>query len=346
MGGGLLQLVAYGAQDVYLTGNPQITFFKVVYRRHTNFSIESIQQTFNGNASANNRVTCQISRNGDLVHKLYVVFDSVTSNTDARNCIKKVEVEIGGQLIDRQYGNWMEIWNELTLPVGKKVGYVEMIKADCNLDTKAYVPLEFWFCRNIGLALPLIALQYHEVKINIEFESSPTFSDATLWADYIFLDTDERRRFAQLSHEYLIEQVQFTGGETINSSNLSAKLSFNHPVKELIWQENNKARLGKTKLMLNGNDRFAERDTMYFTHVQPYQHHTNIPDNNCNINVYSFALKPEEHQPSGTLNMSRIDTAQLKITDISQATGEVKIYAHSYNVLRILSGMGGLAYSN
>ena len=342
MGGGLLQLVAYGAQDVYLTGNPQITFFKVVYRRHTNFSIESIQQTFNGNAQAGNRVTCQISRNGDLVHKLYVVFDTVNTD-DARKCIKKVEVEIGGQLIDRQYGDWMTIWNELTLPKGKKDGYDDMINGTSD---KAYVPLEFWFCRNIGLALPLIALQYHEVKINIEFESSPTFSDATLWADYIFLDTDERRRFAQLSHEYLIEQVQFTGGESINSSNLSAKLSFNHPVKELIWQENGQAKLGKTKLMLNGNDRFAERDTKYFTHVQPYQHHTNIPDSGCNINVYSFALKPEEHQPSGTLNMSRIDTAQLKISDIPQAGGEVKIYAHSYNVLRILSGMGGLAYSN
>jgi hypothetical protein len=349
MGGGLLQLVAYGAQDVYLTGNPQITFFKVVYRRHTNFSIESIQQTFNGNAQPTNRVTCQISRNGDLVHKLYVEFTPKDEDIDdARKCIKKVEVEIGGQLIDRQYGDWMEIWNELTLPEGKNVGYKYMIDGTSNFNTthiKAYVPLEFWFCRNIGLALPLIALQYHEVKINIEF-SNKSFEDATLWADYIFLDTDERRRFAQLSHEYLIEQVQFTGSEAINSSNLSAKLSFNHPVKELIWQEKDKAKLGNTKLMLNGNDRFAERDTMYFTHVQPYQHHTNIPDSGCNINVYSFALKPEEHQPSGTLNMSRIDTAQLKITDISQATGEVKIYAHSYNVLRILSGMGGLAYSN
>ena len=351
MGGGLLQLVAYGAQDVYLTGNPQITFFKVVYRRHTNFSIESIQQTFNGTPGIGKRVTCQISRNGDLVHKLYVVFTNPSDDdlTDGRDCIAKVEVEIGGQLIDRQYGDWMKIWNELTLPAGKESGYNEMIKATSNIDpipnTKAYVPLEFWFCRNIGLALPLIALQYHEVKINIEF-SSTGFSDATLWADYIFLDTDERRRFAQLSHEYLIEQVQFTGGESINSSNLSAKLSFNHPVKELIWQETTKKVLGKTKLMLNGNDRFAERDTKYFTHVQPYQHHTNIPDSDCNINVYSFALKPEEHQPSGTLNMSRIDTAQLKISDISEATGEVKIYAHSYNVLRILSGMGGLAYSN
>ena len=357
MGGGLLQLVAYGAQDVYLTGNPQITFFKVVYRRHTNFSIESIQQTFNGNATLGQRVTCQISRNGDLVHKLYLQATVEKTASTAYNnighwLVKQVEVEIGGQMIDRQYGEWMYIWNELTLPKGKEAGFGEMIKTFANTTDDAsanvYVPLEFWFCRNIGLALPLIALQYHEVKINIEFDTVPgdAFTDATLWADYIFLDTDERRRFAQLSHEYLIEQVQFTGGETINSSNLSAKLSFNHPVKELIWQETNRAKLGKTKLMLNGNDRFAERNTKYFTHVQPYQHHTNIPDSSCNINVYSFALKPEEHQPSGTLNMSRIDTAQLKISDITQASGEVKIYAHSYNVLRILSGMGGLAYSN
>ena len=237
MGGGLLQLVAYGAQDVYLTGNPQITFFKVVYRRHTNFSIESIQQTFNGNAQANNRVTCQISRNGDLVHKLYVVFGDGDSIKDARNLLKKVEVEIGGQLIDRQYGDWMQIWNELTLPVGKKTGYNKMV-GTTGADGKRYVPLEFWFCRNIGLALPLIALQYHEVKINLTLGSETTLgsgatvSNVELWADYIFLDTDERRRFAQLSHEYLIEQVQFTGGESIASSatgsavTTKSKLSF------------------------------------------------------------------------------------------------------------------------
>ena len=336
MGGGLLQLVAYGAQDVYLTGNPQITFFKVVYRRHTNFSIESIQQTFNGTVTNGGRVTCQISRNGDLVHKLYLVLNS--DGDDARDAVSKVEVEIGGQLIDRQYGKWMTIWNELTLPVGKKDGYMNMVNDATN---NRYVPLEFWFCRNIGLALPLIALQYHEVKINIEFASSIT--SAELWADYIFLDTDERRRFAQLSHEYLIEQVQFTGTETVSdNSNLSAKLSFNHPVKELIWK--GQGNTGTAKLMLNGNDRFAEREAKYFALVQPYQHHTNIPELSCNINVYSFALKPEEHQPSGTLNMSRIDTAQLQLKGAEP--GDVDIYAHSYNVLRILSGMGGLAYSN
>jgi len=346
MGGGLLQLVAYGAQDVYLTGNPQITFFKVVYRRHTNFSIESIQQTFNGTVNANSRVTCQISRNGDLVHKIYVAFKHTASTQDTTNATKfidKVEIEIGGQMIDRQYGDWMEIWNELSLPAGKKEGWKKMT-SDASENETRYVPLEFWFCRNIGLALPLIALQYHEVKINIEFGSSNlTNEDVTLWADYIFLDTDERRRFAQLSHEYLIEQVQFTGAEQMTSNKLTAKLSFNHPVKELIWKGDSGG-CGKAKLMLNGNDRFAEREEKYFTHVQPYQHHTNIPGSDQNINVYSFALKPEEHQPSGTLNMSRIDTAQLKLEG-GTATN-VNIYAFSYNVLRILSGMGGLAYSN
>ena len=338
MGGGLLQLVAYGAQDVYLTGNPQITFFKVVYRRHTNFSIESIQQTFNGNVAANSRVTCQISRNGDLVHKLYVVLNKDAN--DGVDSINKVEVEIGGQLIDRQYGLWMKIWNELTLPANQYAKW-QSLTADATSAEQRYVPLDFWFCRNIGLALPLIALQYHEVKINIEFGNNVT--SAELWADYIFLDTDERRRFAQLSHEYLIEQVQFTGSETVSpNSNLSAKLSFNHPVKELIWE--GQGNTGTAKLMLNGNDRFAEREAKYFTHVQPYQHHTNIPDLSCNISVYSFALKPEEHQPSGTLNMSRIDTAQLQLKGAEP--GNLDIYAHSYNVLRILSGMGGLAYSN
>ena len=409
MGGGLLQLVAYGAQDVYLTGNPQITFFKVVYRRHTNFSLESIQQTFNGNAILGNRVTCQISRNGDLVHKLYLQIKAVAGSTAiylqpfyGYRMIKHTELEIGGQRIDKQYGEWMYIWNELTMDQGKKEGYYEMVGGNSvnksvKLENKTidlYIPLEFWFCRNVGLALPLIALQYHEVKVNIEFNSMENIratntndmlaSDsgitvqysqedfesfsATLWADYIFLDTDERKRFAQLSHEYLIEQLQFTGTESITANTVKAsRLSFNHPCKELVWvvrpepdttdcnvnwnnftnaADNNTISsnlITTAKLQLNGNDRFAERDGKYFSLVQPYQHHNNIPVNQ-GINVYSFALKPEEHQPSGTLNMSRIDTAQLQLK--SSKSGELFVYAVNYNVLRILSGMGGLAYSN
>ena len=430
MTGGLLQLVAYGAQDVYLTGNPQITFFKVVYRRHTNFAIESIQQTINGQCDFGKRVTIQLSRNGDLVHKIYlevilpqltdssqVGFDILGMNYDryvnyiGLRLIDNIELEIGGQKIDKQYSYWMYIWNELSLPISKKVGYEEMVGADSDLtsfsDNKLFIPLEFWFCRNIGLALPLIALQYHEVKINIEFTSwkkctykgtSYTYNtevsiikhikEVSCWVDYIFLDTDERKRFAQLSHEYLIDQLQFSGDETVMVGKNNINLSFNHPVKELIFtlnsddlsentlqwynftdssniigeyenfgnlsnlilqsnifgiQPNGNNPIEEAILKLNGNDRFALRKGKYFSLVQPYQHHTNIPSNQ-GINVYSFALKPEEHQPSGTLNMSRIDTATLNVN--SKKAGNLKVYATNYNVLRILSGMGGLAYSN
>jgi hypothetical protein len=429
MGGGLLQLVAYGAQDVYLTGNPQITFFKVVYRRHTNFAIEAIEQTPTGSSSLGSRVSFQITRNGDLIHRVY--FYGViknTSTTDAvalvpnfgQKLLKTIELEIGGQRIDKHYSEWLYIWNELSLPVGKRDGYNVMVGANSrNTSTKLaagasyelYVPLEFWFCRNVGLALPLIALQYHEVKINIEYESEGagymkdttatnfTFQEETktgtvtsyennsaltgsinlekavLWVDYIFLDTDERRRFAQLSHEYLIEQLQFTGADSITSSGDSMKsirMNFNHPCKELVWTIkksnagvywNNYSTAGgsgtvhnndhldstnpvtNAKIMLNGNDRFATRKGEYFSLVQPYQHHENTPDKfHQGINVYSFALKPEEHQPSGTLNMSRIDTAVLSLS--SSIPGIISVYAVNYNVLRILSGMGGLAYSN
>jgi hypothetical protein len=418
MGGGLLQLVAYGAQDVYLTGNPQITFFKVVYRRHTNFALESIQQTFNGSVSFGQRVTATISRNGDLISRTYLVMSCDTDDFNntavpylGLRAIKTAEVEIGGQKIDKHYSDWMYIWNELSLPVGKKEGYYKMVGgAGGDVKGKMYVPLEFWFCRNIGLALPLIALQYHEVKITIEFASGDDCSldgtisglKAELWVDYIYLDTDERRKFAQSSHEYLIEQLQFTGKESVSSGDTAkVKLNFNHPVKELVWvahqgrannsnvcwmnytseallnehlfdYDNNSNsiinsyekisqmlgpnnsnmfnQISSAKLILNGNDRFYARDGDYFNLVQPFQHHENVP-NNRGINVYSFALKPEEHQPSGTLNMSRIDTATLdlefdKTTEDKNKPGELSIYAVNYNVLRILSGMGGIAYSN
>jgi hypothetical protein len=381
MGGGLMQLVAYGAQDIYLTGNPQITFFKVVYRRHTNFSMEAIEQTFNGAADFGKRVTCTVSRNGDLMHKVYlqVTVPADPSGTYVKNLgqalIKFAEVEIGGQRIDKHYGDWMHIWNELSQEAGKKEGYGLMTgagskDAGISAETDLYIPLEFWFCRNPGLALPLIALQYHEVKINIEFSALSeltstaglSLSAASLYVDYIYLDTDERRRFAQVSHEYLIEQVQFTGDESVSSVSNKIKLNFNHPCKELVWVVQRDAsgveKFDYTdasglnpvliaKLQLNGHDRFSERMGRYFNLVQPYQHHTNVPK--TGINVYSFGLKPEEHQPSGTCNMSRIDNATLQLTLTSETVGadaKVRVYATNYNVLRIMSGMGGLAYSN
>jgi len=389
-----------------------------VYRRHTNFAIESIENTFNGTCDFGKRVTCQISRNGDLIHRMYLQTQvpALSGGADwvdyvGLRLLKDVEIEIGGQRIDKHYPQWMYVWNQLSLPVGKRLGYDLMTGEGSTLSANAaqttlYVPLEFWFCRNVGLSLPLIALQYHEVKINIDFESaanclktgstSSSLGTTSLWVDYIYLDTDERRRFAQLSHEYLIEQLQFTGVESITQSNPRIKLNFNHPVKELVWaiQPNSYGNdwtnftalpgiwqtagtaafslsgttfdapgasnlvnitANTTNIQLNGQDRFNARDGNYFSLVQPFQHHENVPTNR-GINVYSFALKPEEHQPSGTLNMSRIDTAVLKLdcpalgAAVSASTplgpGSLYVFAVNYNVLRIMSGMGGINYSN
>lgn len=402
MGGGLMQLVAYGAQDVFLTGNPQISFFKVVYRRHTNFAMESIEQTFNGNPELGNRVTTTISRNGDLITNMWleVKFANVDNcvNSLGHALIEYVELEIGGQRIDKHYGEWMEIWSELTLPEEKRSGFKEMIgRRDAGVSfapesNKLYIPFQFFFCRNPGLALPLIALQYHEVKLNIKFRSSSELVHAgltntnlkfdgnpRLFVDYVYLDTDERRVFAQSQHEYLIEQLQHTGPESTKDDN--HRLNFNHPVKELVWVARHSGAdpmdfaglagaddagvfmtgnvldptystsahdaFTTAKLQLNGHDRFTERDASYFRLVQPYQHHTRVPSKY--VYLYSFALNPESHQPSGTCNFSRLDNVTLSLNGLKTKVGndgQLLVYAVSNNILRIMSGMGGLAYSN
>jgi hypothetical protein len=455
MGGGLMQLVAYGAQDIYLTGNPQITFFKVVYRRHTNFAMECVEQTLNGSVGAGNSVTATVARNGDLVGRMYVT-STTSTTTDGSGIVDSAEVEIGGQKIDKQTAEWMHIWNELSTPESKAAALKTMQgcvssghATEVNAVGMLQVPLQFWFCRNPGLALPLIALQYHEVKVKIVLGSLLNgVASAKLWADYIYLDTDERRRFAQVSHEYLIEQVQ----ETSASATTTQKLNFNHPVKELVWTSKSTNDYLNAKLVLNGHDRFAAQEEEYFQLRQPMDHHTAVPGQNIpqldtpnmlgtplpvgsstlgvlitygngttdidagvvtlatnsgstpkvgdivvisvtgvapvvstvnevtsatsfevdasvavganfsihivaraagrcrtskmtrKINCYSFALKPEEHQPSGTCNFSRIDNAQL--TTGAALTTNDNIYAVNYNVLRVMSGMGGLAYSN
>jgi len=281
--------------------------------------------------------------------------------------LQEVSVEIGGQQIDKHYAQWLEIWAELTEsnPSGAKDGTLFQ-KMSCmggvtsTLTTSAgdlvMVPLQFWFNRNPGLALPLIALQYHEVKVVMKLGSADELgtmcaangtTEVQLWADYIYLDTDERRRFAQVSHEYLIEQLQ---KNTLTADTKTNTLTFNHPVKELVWTKGLSADPdpvdgGNFKLVLNGQDRMASRPTKYFTRAQVWQHHTghgSVTEDDS-IAVYSFALKPEEHQPSGTCNFSRIDNAQIVST---ANTAEGNIYAVNYNVLRIMSGMGGLAYSN
>jgi len=371
MGGGLMQLVAYGAQDVYLTGNPQITFFKVVYRRHTNFACEAIEQTFNGTPALGGKATVPITRNGDLVTKMWLkttLAGAGTYGTDAGyNLIKSVELQIGGTKIDKHYGRWMHIWSQLTRSIDHNTAHTQMV-SPTGAGT-VYVPLQFFCCRNDGLALPLIALQYHDVRLEFDFETAANIasvtgiSNTTLLVNYIYLDSEERKRFAQASHEYLIEQLQFTGVETVSTSAANkVRLNFNHPVKELIWAiekqaestenfnftNNNTQASGSNPvsdalLQLNGHDRFSKESGTFFNYVQPQTHHSRTPS--AGINVYSFALNPEDHQPSGTCNFSRIDNATLTVTTASAGTS-MYVYGVNYNVLRVMSGMGGVAYSN
>ena len=519
MGGGLLQLVAYGAQDAYITGNPHITFWKVLYKRHTNFAIEPFRVNFTGAPNYGQRLVAVVNRNADLIWKTYVQVvlpDTFTGKTapvywsgdDQRRIgyllLKKIEVEIGGQIIDTHYGEWLFLWECLTANfdtsvkldsmVGGLYGGTSTTTTSCGgRPAVLYIPLQFWFNRNPGLALPLIALQYHEVRFNITLGAAtdlvskgswdsisqaaanlPDIQDMAMYMDYIYLDVEERRRFAQESHEYLIDQLQTGIPQTINTASGRLDLTLNHPVKELIWvfQDARKTDCGsavtatlgytqpftyddivfKARIQINGQDRFDERFGDYFWKVQPYQHHSGgafwpirnavattaasnaggatqatftatISGNTLNvtsvsgtiavnmlitgagipvgtfitgygtgtggtgtyelnifatlpstpniagslnnvqsqkpfnpINVYSFAISPEEHQPSGTCNFSRIDTATLVYESITSGGAgnfpsklypfNFRIYAVNYNIFRIMSGMGGLAYSN
>jgi len=453
MAGGLMQLVAYGAQDVYLTGNPKVTFFQAVYKRHTNFAMEIIEQTVNGTASNDGRISVTIARNGDLIGDMFMELKTVANLASregdssivsgvwaAERAVKSVELSIGGQRIDKHYQRWWRLYSELYLPVDKKNEWAKLTTDATGAGAgKVYLPLIFFFNRNPGLYLPLIALQYHEVRIDFDLASNfSSYLDTSLvkvWGNYIYLDTEERRRFAQKGHEYLIEQVQHTGTDTVTSgATKQVRLSYNHPVKELIWclggssteraqmwnfttncttsnaivLESNPDFLGRAslaggaansnifllsslqgaagvpqvlngnvvatgafspsitqwnedgavlprksvgpldsfKLILNGQDRFKAQPGKFFNQMQPMMHHSGNPY--PGVYCYSFALKPEELQPTGTCNFSRIDNSQVEVVlkTGADANTTLAMFAVNYNVLRIQSGMGGLAFSN
>lgn len=536
MTGGLIQLVAYGSQDIYLTGNPQITFFKTVYRRHTNFAIETIETPFNGNINFGNRLWVKFSKTGDLLSRMYLKL--TVSCVDPHGSkfawvhrlghalVGYVHVTIGGTVVDRQYGVWLDIWYELARQGDHERGYAHMVgdipeMTDYNSCIKPeytmFVPLQFWFNRYIGLAIPMIAIQYQDVVIDYQVQCldrlivrdckfNPceiTLKEASLLTDFVYLDSDERRRFAIVGHEYLVEQLQYYGTEPVQFDVVRYKLDFTAPTKELLWAwnngnyisgkqfvyypENNKwcikdaaknivfnsisigvdpselvggdwskipalsigsvgtfniknqsresiwvnpnslsiGLYGITNkiladititsdnqicvdyietsltirdisfpvctmidtrvnvcdpivmqfgnygilidgtfnpvqfglLQFNGQDRFDKREGAFFNYVQPDQCHSNTPRDG--VNVYSFALYPEQHQPSGTANLSRIDSTDLTLwfCDDTRICNEapdlpflndlnvIHIFATNYNILRVMAGVSGLAYS-
>jgi len=480
-GGGLLQLVAYGAQDVYLTGNPSVTFFQSTYRRHTNFAMELVQQNVSGAGGNGGLQSVVISRSGDLVGDMFVALTPTTSSAAqltsnnvgsdmcwvAERAFDSVSLYIGGQLIDKHYQTWYRLYAEVFLGEAKKINYGRLTSlavasnqpsATNTSIGKVYLPLMFFFNKHPGLFLPIIALQYHEVRIDFQFSSlySNYFGTGQIevWANYMYLDSKERDSFAKLNHEYLIEQVQYVAPDPVGVSNENApsviRMQFNHPVKELIWcymnpnylsnpnamwnfssstanvnvtVDTNKLAqaasmfqanhfgapalyappaltsssgtlyvnalsnvttgntisvqsnvltgnvywleagmpnygtantaygyevgpLHQFKIMLNGTDRFVPQPGKYFNSYQPFQYHTGAPY--VGIYVYSFGIKPEELQPSGTCNFSRIDIAQAAVYLKTGMPSNLvqRMYAVNYNILRIQSGLGGLAFSN
>jgi hypothetical protein len=430
-GGALIQLVAYGAQDVYLTGNPQITFFKLIYRRHTNFAMEWVRQKdMNSNGKFGKRMEVVIERVGDLLGSMHLEVsvppllqqqpgldangNQATStwvgfcNSFMHAAVRSVEMLIGGQSIDKQYGDWLEIWSEISLDEGKQYGYRQMVGkyySDQSLRVNALpttcrsafnyrLPFQFWFNRHPGLFLPLLALQYHEVRfiidlrppvelirsdVNIRVPLDYTGKvwdamDISLWANYIYLDVEERRKFVTQSHEMLIEQLQYntTVGLPDSAENFMTRMEFNHPLKEINWvvpdatpcllagnsligndyftySPNIYDTFEFARFIFNGNDRFEAKKAEYFRNAQNYEYHSRTPKKF--VYTYSFALKPEEFQPSGTCNASRLDDISFHLTFDTTAqclntNRELRMYARNYNILRIMNGQGGLVFSN
>lgn len=568
MTGGLIQIASYGTQDLFLTGTPEITYFKVVYRRHTAFSMESIRVGFDDDVGFGKESTVAIPKIGDLIYKMYLEItipeitlkrDTVDSSayktsmdtakaelitvqrfmrinlrayrngydqyiasnvetsepikadilqtfstasdepitniqsllnagsnthgikysdislkpmanrfngtedkddilnameyaiirstdlqkfyfdkyieakniyTDAlsenlkfawvsklgHSIINDMEIAIGGKTIDRQYGDWLNVWHELTKKEELEDAYNHMIGNIPELTTfdrttkPSYtmrVPLQFWFCRHSGLSLPLVALEYHNVNFNVRFRNVedvcyiedgkqiviPSLNDklnlhelddeqqiyleAYLLIDYIYLDTNERRRFAQSSHEYLIEELQLNDYPDVEQQKMTCVLNFYHPCKELIWVAQKKKYLTNTTgynramwdnytisdtyegntiksalIDFNSLNRVPLLHGNYFNYVQPSYNHTSTPSDG--INVYSFAVFPEEHQPSGTANLSRIKrvTLRLEFDDSLYPQGELgenlilRVYTINYNILRIVNGMAMTAFTS
>jgi len=412
LGGGLLQLVATGRQDIYLTGNPQTTYFKQVYRRYTNFSTESCRIDFDGSTDFGKLIVATIPRKGDLINTLILevslpkisqttpgVIDTSWVNGIGHAMIDYISLEIGGKEIDRQYGEFLHLMSEFQVDASKRNGFYNMIGYQEAFTQEAqpgplklYIPLRFWFCNNIGLSLPLLALQAHPVRIYVKLRPlnelfyrdasvldcnqtvSPVVNPISfvMWGDYIHLDTDERRRFTSSKHEYLIEQCQIQKKTAVNASSslVNITLDFNNPLKELVWvvqqdrvlQSNEwfnytnrllieqhvslDDQISNVVLRIDGYDRFEVRDASYFRLVQPYQHHTRMPDDY--IYNYSFSLAPEASQPMGSMNASRIDTIVLSMTmnpNIVRYNAGVTVYATNYNVFRIAAGLGGVLFT-
>lgn len=427
MTGGLIQLISKGYIDNFIVESPEITYFKAVFHRHTNFAIETFEDTFNNSNSFGTISECRLKDYGDLISDLMIKIELPSLNInnhnnhlnlictkDVGNCfcfkcqndekkttfswsnaighviIDYVELLIGGKSIDKHYGEWFEIWTELTQTNEKRSGYYEMIgkKEPISFGSSSFtnsmtlfLPLNFWFCRNVGHALPIVALYYEDVILRVKWAdfskcyisnngskylTQPIFT-STLLIDYVFLDVEERLKFVSDKLMYIIDQVQFIESQFSKSiTNPKLDISMiNKSVKELIWTiqrtdiENDHYNYGihknrlivkgmsndtfKTaRLILNGTERIREMKSTWFRLAQPYKYHTRVPT--TYLYNYCFSLKPEELQPTGACNFSAYSNSYLFLNGVQISIDyTIKFWAVNQNILFISSGMSHIA---
>ena len=523
MTGGLIQLVGYGFDNMYLTNNPQVTFFKLVYRRYTNFSIEQIPQYFTNTANFGQTYTCNISKRGDLIGETHLVIKlpRIRASDDPMiqyawvkklgfAIIKSVEIEINGKVLDTHYGEWLNLWAELTGKIkgNHEVGYNKMIGNVPEMTDFSngkdgyllYIPMQFWFCRNSGSVLPLISLQYCDIKLNVEFQDAdkcyiitPThyiqciddivnftkyeyieqrinnvtnagifldydintkrlyytkitnqkllamqvdgsvdmsndtnvnlklnsatgqqyaitgktsgyttygkfnttslsygstkirnlnFVESFFLVTYYYLDEDERYKFAESKHDYIIEQLFYTPSTKIDVVSANPLIVADHPTKLIVWvvqldylekygdyfnytdsyqyklfeEDISNYKIGETMgkslitdetILFNGNPRLTYRNANYFDTIQPLQYTKTTPS--TGINMFSFCLQPFSTQLSGSCNMSQIDNLRMKmkLSSIISNTNSAffRSYALGYQILRISNGLIGRVFT-
>ena len=367
MSGGITQLVAIGAQDAHLVGNPEVSFFRSTYKRHTNFAQTIERQVIQGNISNNGTSTVRFERKGDLLGYVYLTIEDGTRTLNAtvtdvplitgwQNLISKVELLIGGQVIDNQDSLFSQ-------RIATDLLSQNLSKSKNGVQTNMFYPLRFFFCENWQSALPLVALQYHDVEIRITwgalagtaasaFSGTPTIR-WNCYANFTYLDSDERGALANEPQNMLIYQVQ----KSIASQAKVQELAFNHPIKFLA-SSNTTGTNGfgtatatglfsasnKIKLQINGTD-VSESKTAApnYTSVSTYYATSFDDDNPDNIFLYPFCIDTSKLQPTGSLNFSRLDSARIVST--TDNIGD-DVYAVNYNILRIQNGMGGLMYAN
>jgi hypothetical protein len=341
MSGGIAQLVAIGAQDAHIVGKPEVSFFRSNYKRHTNFAQTVEKQVIQGNPVSNGMSTVRFERKGDMLGYVYITNRS-PSNTatrgDWKTQISKVELLIGGQVIDTHTSEF----SQEIAPLMLSQTYSKSLPAS-GADDSGFYPLRFSFCENAQSALPLVALQYHDVELRISW-GTLSVTDYEVHAQFVYLDTDERTAISSTPQNMLITQTQ----QAVASGSTVQELNYNHPVKFLTTYKSGNVGMasGKVKLQINGTDvgdaKIAQPN---YTSTTLYYHtpFSTLDSSVATHFLYPFCLDTCKLQPTGTLNFSRIDSARL-VTD--SGSFDTDIYAVNYNILRIENGMGGLMYSN